>query len=104
MRIEVTDVVLGELVNLVARAAGGDKVGRYSNQVEVGLEVIGFHDLIFANGSSLDLHTIKWVHNTLISELTLDKFKVLVLAEREMVDCVREIEGVALDHQTHKNV
>lgn len=101
MRVKVTDVVLGELVDLVARASGGNEVGRHSDEVEVGLEVIGFHDLIFAYGFGLDLHTIKWVHNTLISELTLDKFEVLVFAEREMVDCVREIEGIALDHQTH---
>ena len=82
MSVEITDVVLGELVDLIARATGSDEERRHSYKVEVGLEVIGFHYLIFADRFRLDFHTIKRVHYTLVSELSLDQFEVLVLAKR----------------------
>ena len=40
----------------------------------------------------------------MVGELILDQFEIFVLAERKVVDLVGEIEGIALDHQTHEDV
>ena len=102
--IIIANVILGELINLVFVACSGDEEGGDGSEVEVCLQVIGLGDLRFADGFGLYGHAIERVHDALVTEPVLDQLKVLVAPERKVVDRVREVERVALNHQAHQDV
>ena len=66
--------------------------------------MIGLGDLRLADWFRLDRHAIECVHDPLVLEPVLYQLEVLVAAERQVVDRVREVERVALDHQTHQDL
>lgn len=102
--VGIRDWVLSQLVYIVLIAVGICEEGGDCNQVEVCLEVswhqaISFLDLFRGEGDS-----IKRVHEALVCESPSNDLEVLILAERDMIDLVREIEAIALERKAHYDV